>query len=96
MNGYRCRATAYLWFWGTGKQGKFFSGEQGNKGLKKRGTQVIVWNREHRKSRFCFGGTREQGHFFEGNKGTGTPSPPREGFSCQPDIRSSSIPEKNP
>ena len=37
-----------------------------------RGTEAILGNREHTKSRFCFWGTRP---FFRGNKGTGTPPP---------------------
>ena len=65
----------------TGDQGHFFffrgTGEQRPKNKGNRGTQAILGNREHRKSRFFFFfGTREQGHFFEGNKGTGTPPPP--------------------
>ena len=55
-----------------GTKAIFFSGEQGNKGLKIRGTQVILGNREHTKSRFCFGGTRP---LFRGNKETYPPSP---------------------
>ena len=43
-----------------------FSGEQGNKGLKIRGTQAILGNREHRKSRL--GEQGKQGHFFEGTR----------------------------
>ena len=60
---------------GNREQGQFFrgTGEQRPKHKGNRGTQAILGNREHRKSRFCFWGTREQGHFFEGNKGTGTP-----------------------
>ena len=54
--------------WGTRA---FFSGEHGNKGLKKKGyreTQAILGNREHRKSRFCLEGTREQCHFSSGTR----------------------------
>ena len=79
------RETREIFFRGTGEQRPKNKGNTGN--CVEQGTQKV---------KILFGGTREQGHFFEGNKGTGTPSPPREGFSCQPDIRSSSIPEKNP
>ena len=44
---------------------------QGNKGLKIKGTQAILGNREHRKSRFCFRGTRP---FFRGEQGNRYPS----------------------
>ena len=37
-------------FWGTGEQ-RHFLGEQGNKGLKIKGTQAILGNSEHTKSR---------------------------------------------
>ena len=50
-----------------------FSEEQMPKNRGSRGTQSILGNMEHRKSRFCFWGIREQGHFFEGIKGAGTP-----------------------
>ena len=49
---------------GFGEQGQF-SGEQGNKGLKIRGTQAIWGNRE---SRFCFGVTMVKGHFLRGEQ----------------------------
>ena len=57
------------------EQGQFFSGEQGNKGLKIRGTgeHRQFWGtgkiENHFFFCFVFG---EQDHFFEGNKGTGT------------------------
>ena len=59
----------------------FISGEQGNKGLKMRGTgehrsknegnrgpMAILGNGEHRKSTFLFLGTGEQSDLFQGNK----------------------------
>ena len=62
-------------FWEQGNKGSFFSGEQGNKGLKIRGTgeHRQFWGTGNIENQdFVFG---EQGHFFEGNKGTGTPPP---------------------
>ena len=58
---------------GFGEQGQFFSGGQGNKDLKIRGTQAILGHREYKKSRFCFWGTRP---FFQGNR-----YPPWEGLT---------------
>ena len=51
-----------------GNKGNFFreTGEQRPKNKGNRGTQTILGNREHRKSRFCFWGTRP---FF--SRGTG-------------------------
>ena len=55
-----------------------FSGEQGNKCLKIRGTHAILWNREHRKSRFCFWEqgnkeifSREQGNRYPTGRSSG-------------------------
>ena len=67
-----------MWVAGEqGNKGNFFrgTGEQRPKNKGNRGTQAILENREHTKSRVCCWGTRERGHLFEGNKGTGTPAP---------------------
>ena len=63
-------------FWGTARGTRaFISGEQGNKGLKKRetGTKVVLGNREHRRSDFHFG-EWEQSDLFQGNNGNRTPA----------------------
>ena len=53
-----------------------FQGNWGKKCLKIRGTQAILGNREHRKSRFCFGGKRK---VFQGEQWNRTPPPPPPG-----------------
>ena len=68
-------------FGGTGGHVHLFPWEQGNKGVKMRGTgehrsknegnrgpMAILRNGEHRKSTFLFWGTGEQSDLFQGNK----------------------------
>ena len=60
-------------FGGTGTRAFLFSGEQGDKNIKIRGTgeHRQFWGTGNIENQdFVFG---EQGHFFEGNNGTGTP-----------------------
>ena len=61
-----------------------FSGEQGNKNLKIRGTgkHRQFWGTENIENQdFVFGGTRESRPFFRGNKRTGIP--PWEGLCIE-------------
>ena len=66
-------------FWGTWEQGHFFrgTGEQRHKNKGNRGTQAILGNREHRKSRFFWGGNKGTKPFFRGEQGNRYPPPKR-------------------
>ena len=64
-------------FWEQGNKAIYFRGtrEQTSKTEWNRGTQELLGNREHRKSRFWFWGSKEMsvgGGGVQGNKGTGT------------------------